>query len=87
MPAPEAISGVPPGLEYLAQIDQLLVHQQIQIFECEFLSWHVHSFSDLCSIYVNFRWTLWAIEGSAFFHFQDVTTDHMSKKSFDILEL
>lgn len=33
MAAPEAIAGVPPGLEYLAQIDQLLVHQQVEIFE------------------------------------------------------
>jgi len=36
MAAPEAIPGMPPGLEYLAQIDQLLVHQQIEIFECTY---------------------------------------------------
>jgi len=33
MAAPAAIPGLPPGLEYLAQIDQLLVHQQVEIFE------------------------------------------------------
>ena len=36
MPAPEVIAGIPPGLEYLAQIDQLLVHQQVEVFECKF---------------------------------------------------
>jgi len=33
MPAPEPISGIPPGLEYLAQIDQVLVHEQVDLFE------------------------------------------------------
>jgi len=34
MSAPqETIPGCPPGLEYLTQIDQLLVHQQVEIFE------------------------------------------------------
>jgi len=33
MQAPPAIPGIPPGLEYLTQIDQLLVHQQVELFE------------------------------------------------------
>lgn len=34
MPVPEeTIPGCPPGLEYLTKIDQLLVHQQIEVFE------------------------------------------------------
>lgn len=33
MAKPETIPGCPPGLEYLTQIDQLLVHQQIELLE------------------------------------------------------
>ena len=34
MPVPqETIPGCPPGLEYLTQIDQLLVHQQVELLE------------------------------------------------------
>ena len=33
MAAPEQVSGCPPGLEYLTQIDQLLVNQQIELLE------------------------------------------------------
>ncbi|XP_019638438.1 PREDICTED: phospholipid scramblase 1-like [Branchiostoma belcheri] len=29
----QAIPGCPPGLEYLTQIDQIIVHQQIELFE------------------------------------------------------
>ncbi|XP_033642202.1 phospholipid scramblase 2-like [Asterias rubens] len=38
MPAPQSIPGCPPGLEYLSQIDQLLVHQQVELFEV-FTNW------------------------------------------------
>ena len=33
MQAPQAGPNCPPGLEYLTQVDQLLVHQQVELFE------------------------------------------------------
>ena len=33
MQAPQAPAGCPPGLEYLTQVDQLLVNQQIELLE------------------------------------------------------
>ncbi len=33
MQAPQAPVGCPPGLEYLTEVDQLLVHQQIELLE------------------------------------------------------
>jgi len=33
MPRPAAIPGVPPGLEYLSQVAQLLIHQQVELLE------------------------------------------------------
>ena len=34
MPAPPGVNNnCPPGLEYLTQIDQLLVHQQVELLE------------------------------------------------------
>ena len=33
MVRPAAMPGVPPGLEYLAGLDQLLMHQQVELFE------------------------------------------------------
>ncbi|XP_072036588.1 phospholipid scramblase 1-like [Amphiura filiformis] len=38
MPAPQGGNNCPPGLEYLTQIDQLLVHQQVELFEV-FTDW------------------------------------------------
>lgn len=33
MQRPPAMPGIPYGLEYLTQVDQLLIHQQVEIFE------------------------------------------------------
>lgn len=33
MPTPQPIHGVPPGLEYLSQIDQLVIKQQVELLE------------------------------------------------------
>ncbi|XP_064603932.1 phospholipid scramblase 2-like isoform X2 [Liolophura sinensis] len=38
MSRPEGIAGCPPGLEYLTQVDQLLVQQQVELFEL-FTNW------------------------------------------------
>lgn len=38
MPQPQSSLGCPPGLEYLTQLDQILVHQQVELLEA-FSSW------------------------------------------------
>jgi len=39
---PEAIAGIPPGLEYLTQVDQLLVKQRKELLEV-FLNWEAQN--------------------------------------------
>jgi len=35
MPPPQAPVGCPPGLEYLTQLDQILVNQQVELLESQ----------------------------------------------------
>ena len=37
MPRPQGIAGCPPGLEYLTQIDQLLVQQKVELMEGNYI--------------------------------------------------
>ena len=54
MMAPPAIRGVARGLEYLTQVDQLLVHQQVELLESECASSLVYIFH---SYIFHFRYT------------------------------
>ena len=38
-PPQQTIPGCPPGLEYLTQVDQLLVNQQVELFESTFTTY------------------------------------------------
>ena len=42
MPAPGRVTHCPPGLEYLTQVDQIGVHQIIEMFE-ELTGWGTHN--------------------------------------------
>ncbi|EDV26177.1 uncharacterized protein TRIADDRAFT_24205 [Trichoplax adhaerens] len=42
MAPPPSIAGCPPGLEYLTQIDQLLIHQLVELLEL-FTNWETHN--------------------------------------------
>lgn len=34
MQSPQGITGIPPGLEYMSALDQIIVKQKIEILEC-----------------------------------------------------
>lgn len=38
MPAPQAPMGCPQGLEYLSAVDQILIHQQVDLVEGSFVA-------------------------------------------------
>lgn len=35
MQSPQGVTGIPPGLEYMSALDQIIVKQRIEILECE----------------------------------------------------
>ena len=52
MAAPQAIQGCPPGLEYLTQVEQLLVHQQVELLEGK-VPWHFYRTRLLAVVFHN----------------------------------
>jgi len=59
MVSPRAIYGVPRGLEYLSQVDQLLVHQQKELLESEYAVHQLICIFCLGCILVAREWTCW----------------------------
>jgi len=57
MAPPAAVPGIAPGLEYLTQVDQLLVHQQIEIMEskCRSVGNNRHAFNSRLNFLRNLR--------------------------------
>lgn len=35
MQSPQGVTGIPPGLEYMSALDQIIVKQKIEILECK----------------------------------------------------
>ena len=52
MPMPSSIPGCPPGLEYLTLLDQLLVHQKVELFEGSQM-FYVYSLISIVSNYLS----------------------------------
>lgn len=71
MQAPQAPPNCPPGLEYLTLVDQLLVHQQMEVLEGRLNSWHHCVLRQLLCDWVSLYqrlvkwWSHWACDGWA----------------------
>ncbi len=53
MPAPtNVVANCPPGLEYLTQIDQIRIHQQIELFQSIIISFVYHIKTDVICKYI-----------------------------------
>ena len=58
MPCPsDAPASCPPGLEYLTQVDQVLVNQQIELLECKFYL-RATAYQGL-AFYTQAQWRAW----------------------------
>ena len=53
MPAPtNVVANCPPGLEYLTQIDQIRIHQQIELFQSIIISFVYNIKTDVICKYI-----------------------------------